>query len=115
MDEDRKKSLKERAKEARKAAYQKAKERNKAFRESLKSSPAAIERAARLKERRRAAYQKAKEAHKAKTTEKKARDRREQDEAKALTDEEVLATLVTTADKLEKTEKPSLRLIRGEG
>lgn len=109
MDTEPKKTLKERAKEARKAAYEKAKERNKAYKLAQQSSPAAVERKARLKEQRRAAYDKAKQAHKQRLTDKKVRDQQEALEAAALQNEELLKSLVSTADKL----TPKLRLIRG--
>ena len=106
--EEKKKTLKERAKEFRQAAYQKAKERNKAYKLAQASSPAAIERKLRMKEKRRQDYLKAKEAHKAKQTEKKARDKQEAAEAAALKDEDLLQSL-TKADKV----PPRLRLIKG--
>lgn len=105
---DKKTTFKERAKEMRKAAYQKAKERNKAYKLEQASSPAAIERKLRLKEKRRQDYLKAKEAHKARTDEKKERAKQELAEAEALRDAEILAALVP-GDQV----RPALRVIRG--
>ncbi len=109
MDTEKKKTLKERAKEARQAAYQKAKERNKAYKLEQKTSPAGIERKLRLKEQRRAAYDKAKDAHKQRLADKKARDEREKTEAAALQDAALLESLLAAGDK----PAPKLRLIKG--
>jgi len=108
-------TLKERARQMRKEAYQKAKLRDKARRLEPQNVQAAAAQKQRLKERRQQLYQQSKDAHKRRQTELQAQAQTEADAqdlaARAQRDEALLKTLVT-ADQVQPPAQPRLRLVK---